>query len=152
MDARTKATATKPATFDPPMNEASRAYREMGEKGTAQAKEMYEKMTAATSEATDVIKESFSTAVNAVNGAQDYNNKLLEFAQSNTNTAFEFAKRLLDVKSPSEFIELSTERTRKQFETLTEQTTELAALAQRVTLASTEPLKAGVTKAFGQSS
>jgi len=80
------------------------------------------------------------------------NNKLLKFAQTNTNTAFEFAKRLLDVKSPSEFIELSTERTRKQFETLTEQTTELAALAQRVTLASTEPLKAGVTKAFGQAS
>jgi hypothetical protein len=56
------------------------------------------------------------------------------------------------VKSPSEFIELSTERARKQFETLTEQTTELAALAQNVTLASTEPLKAGVTKASGQRS
>ena len=147
MDARTKATATKPATFDPPMNEASRAYREMGEKGTAQAKEMYEKMTAATSEATDVIKESYSTAVK---GAQDYNNKLLEFAQTNNNTAFEFAKRLFDVKSPSEFIELSTERARQQFATLTEQTKELAALAQKVTLASTEPLKAGVAKALGQ--
>ena len=122
MDTRTKARATQPA-------------------------EAYEKMTAATSEATDVIKESYSTAVK---GAQDYNNKLLEFAQTNTNTAFELAKRLLDVKSPSEFIELSTERTRQQFATLTEQTKELAALAQKVTLASTEPLKAGVAKALGQ--
>jgi phasin len=124
MDMKTKATATKPA-------------------------EGYEKMTAATSEATGVIRESYSTAVN---GAQDYNNKLLEFAQTNTDTAFEFAKKLLDVKSPSEFIELSTERGRQQLATLTEQTKELAALAQKVTLASTEPLKAGVTKAFGQSS
>ncbi len=66
-------------------------------------------------------------------------------APRDNNKLLEFAKRLLDVKSPSEFIELSTERTRKQFETLTEQTTELA-------LASTEPLKAGVTKAFGQAS
>ena len=122
MDTRTKARATQPA-------------------------EAYEKMTAATSEATDVIKESYSAAVK---GAQDYNNKLLEFAQTNNNTAFEFAKRLFDVKSPSEFIELSTERARQQFATLTEQTKELAALAQKVTLASTEPLKAGVAKAFGQ--
>jgi phasin len=122
MDMRTKATATNPA-------------------------EAYEKMTAATSEATGVIKESCSTAVN---GAQDYNNKLLEFAQTNTNTTFEFAKRMLDVKSPVEFIELSTERARQQFATLNEQTKELAVLAQKVTLASTEPLKAGVAKALGQ--
>jgi len=124
MDMKTKAAATQPA-------------------------EAYEKMTAATAVATDLIKGSYSTAVK---GAQDYNNKLLEFAQTNTNTAFEFAKRLLDVKSPSEFIELSTERARKQFETLTEQTKELTALAQKVTLESTEPLKAGVTKAFGRAS
>jgi hypothetical protein len=81
MDVRTKATATQPA-------------------------EGYEKMSAATAEATDLIKGSYSTAVK---GAQDYNNKLLEFAQTNTNTTFELAKRLLDEKSPSEFIELSTE-------------------------------------------
>jgi len=43
------------------------------------------------------------------------------------------------VKSPSDFVELSTEHSRKQFETLTEQTKELAALAQKVTLATAEP-------------
>jgi len=113
----------------------------------AQPAEAYEKMSAATAEATDLIKGSYSTAVK---GAQEYNNKLLEFAQTNANTAFEFAKGMLGVKSPSEFIELSTERARKQFETLTEQTKELTALAQKVTLESTEPLKAGVAKALGQ--
>jgi len=54
------------------------------------------------------------------------------------------------VKSPSDFIELSTDHSRKQFETLTEQTKELAALAQKVTLATVEPLKTGVIRAFGQ--
>ena len=39
---------------------------------------------------------------------------------------------------------------RKQIETLTEQTKELAALAQKVTLATVEPLKTGVAKAFSQ--
>jgi hypothetical protein len=97
-------------------------------------------------ESIDLIKGGYSAVVK---GAQDYNNKLLEFAQTNTNIAFEFAQRLLDVKSPAEFIELSTERARKQFATLTEQTQELATLAQRVTLATTEPAKADVTKAFG---
>ena len=144
MDTKTNTTATKPASssFDAPMTNASQTYREMG---TAQAKEAYERMSATAAEATDLVKGSYSTAVK---GAQDYNNKLLEFAQTNTNTAFEFAQRLLGVKSPSEFIELSTERARKQFETLTEQSKELAALAQKVVLATTEPLKAGVTKAF----
>ena len=48
-------------------------------------------------------------------------------------------------------MELSTEHSRKQFETLTEQTKELAALAQKVMLSTAEPLKTGVTKAFSQS-
>ncbi len=103
--------------------------------------------TNAAPEATDLIKGKYSTAVK---GAQDYNNKLLEFAQTNTNTAFEFAQRLLGVKSPSEFIELSSERARKQFATLTEQTQELSALAQRVTLATAAPVKLDVTKASGR--
>jgi phasin family protein len=76
----------------------------------------------------------------------------LVYCGTGTNVAFDFAQKLLGVKSPAEFIELSTERARKQFETLTEQTKELTALAQKATLATTEPLKAGVTKAFGHTS
>jgi hypothetical protein len=47
-------------------------------------------------------------------------------------------------------IELSTEHSRKQYETLSEQAKELAALAQKVTLASAEPLKTGAAKAFNR--
>ena len=115
--------------------------------GSAQAKQAFEKMSAATGEAAALFKNSYSTAVK---GAQDYNNKVLEFAQTNTEAAFGFAQKLSDVKSPSDFIELSTEHSRKQYETLTEQTKELAALAQRVTLATAEPLRTGVSKAFSQ--
>jgi phasin len=115
--------------------------------GSSQAKAAFEKVNAATGEAAALIKDSYSTAVK---GAQDYNNKVLEFAQTNTEAAFGFAQKLSEVKSPSDFMELSTEHSRKQFETLTEQTKELAALAQKVTLATTEPLRTGVTKAFSQ--
>jgi phasin len=127
------------------MTDAPQAFRAMAETGTAQAKEAYEKMNVATAEATDLIRKSCSTAVE---GAQLYNSKLLEFAQTNLKVAFDFAQKLMGVKSPSEFMELSTEHARKQLEILTEQAKELAALGQKVTLATSEPLKTGVAKAF----
>jgi phasin len=145
LDSPTKTTTTKPASS--PRMDATQAFRATAENGSTQAKEAFEKMSAATTEATALIKNSYSTAVK---GAQDYNTKVIEFAQTNTEAAFDFAQKLSGVKSPSDFIELSTEHSRKQFETLTEQTKELAALAQKVTLATVEPLKTGVTKAFSQ--
>ena len=145
MDSTTKTTTTKPASS--PKMDATQAFRATAEKGSAQAKEAFEKINAATAEATDLIKNSYSTAVK---GAQDYNTRVIEFAQTNTEAALDFVQKLSGVKSPSDFIELSTDHSRKQFETLTEQTKELAALAQKVTLATVEPLKTGVTKAFGQ--
>ncbi len=83
-----------------------------------------------------------------IKGVQDYNNKFTEFAHANTNAAFDFVQKLSGVRSPTEFVELSTEYARKRFETLTEQTKQLAAIAQKVTLATAEPLKTGVAKAF----
>ena len=145
MATTTNTAAQKPANS--PMTAAPQAFREMAEKGTTQAKETYEKMNAATTEATDLIKNSYSMAVK---GAQDYNTKFIEFAQTNTEAALDFVQKLSGVKSPSDFIQLSTDHSREQFETLTEQTKELAALAQKVTLATVEPLKAGATKVFGQ--
>jgi phasin len=145
MATTTNTAAQKPASS--PMTAAPQAFRATAEKGTAQAKEAFEKVSVAAAEATDVIKNSYSMAVK---GAQDYNTKFIEFAQTNTEAALDFVQKLSGVKSPSDFIELSTDHSRKQFETLTEQTKELAALAQKVTLATVEPLKTGVTKAFSQ--
>lgn len=101
----------------------------------------------ATADATTLMKNSYSTAVQ---GAQNYQAKVMEFANRNTESAFEFAQKMAGVKSPSEFFELSTNHSREQFETLTEQAKELAVLAQKVTLATVEPLKTGATKAFSQ--
>ncbi len=145
LDSTTKTTTAKPASSS--RMDATQAFRATAENGSAQAKEAFEKMSAATTEATALIKDSYSTVVK---GAQGYNTKVIEFAQTNTEAALDFVRKLSGVKSPSDFFVLSTEHARKQFETLTEQTKELAALAQKVTLATVEPLKTGVTKAFGQ--
>ena len=56
------------------------------------------------------------------------------------------------MNSPSAFAELLTEYARRQFETLTEQTKQLTVFAQKVTLATTEPLKTGLAKTFNHRS
>src|SRR5450631_3682667 len=138
MDKNTETTDTKPAANS--KKDAPQAFLEIAEKGTTQAKETYEKMSAATTEAADVIKNSYSTAVK---GLQDYNNKIIEFTHANANAAFDFVRKMSGVKSPTEFVELWTDQARKQVETLTEQSKQLAALAQKVTLASSA--ETGVT-------
>jgi phasin len=143
MDKNTEPAASKPAGI--PKKGAPEAFREMAEKGTTQAKETYDKIDAAATEAADLIKNSYSKAIK---GMQDYNNKIIEFALANTNAAFDFVQKLSGVKSPPAFVELWTEHARKQVETLTEQSKQLAALAQKVTLTTAEPLKTGVANPF----
>ena len=118
--------------------EAAEQFREMAEKSATQSKEVYEKMTTATGQTADIIRNCYLAAVK---GVQDYNNKLIEFTHANTKAAFDFAQRMSGVKSPSEFVELSTELAQQQLTTLTEQTKQLAALAQQVPFATAEPPK-----------
>jgi phasin len=143
MDKNTETTAPKLASI--PQTDAPQAFREMAEKGTTQAKETYEKINAATTETANFIKNSYSTAVK---GMQEYNNRIIEFAHANTNAAFDFVQKLSGVKSPTAFVELWTEHARKQVETLTEQSKQLAALGQKVTRTTDDPLKTGVVNPF----
>ena len=133
-------TETKARTTD--------GFHEIAEKGMAQAKTNFDKAKAATDQGADMFKNSYATAAK---GATDYNLKFIEIARANTNTAFDYAHAMLAVKSVPEFFELSNAHARKHFETMTAQTKELAALAQKMTADVTDPLKAQVTKAFGNS-
>jgi hypothetical protein len=81
---------------------------------------------------------------------QDYNSKVVEFTQANTKSYVEFVQKLAGVKSPSEFIEVSTNHGRYQLEKVAEQAKQLAELAQKVTLATAEPLKTGFAKAYNR--
>jgi phasin len=116
--------------FDLPNMEMPEAFREMAERGAAHARDTYAKAKVTSEEASDLLQKTYATAAK---GATDYNLKLIEIARTNTRTAFDYAHELLGVKSPSEFIELSTAHARKQFEAITAQTKELTELAQKVT-------------------
>jgi phasin len=154
-----KAKTSKPATsafempkfempkFEIPKVEMPAAFREFAERGVAQCKDTYEKMKAAAEEATDVLETTYSTASK---GASDYGMKVIEAARINTNSAFDYAGELLAAKTLSEVIELSSAHARKQFETLTEQTKELGALAQKVATETAEPIKSGMNKAMSK--
>jgi len=131
--------------FEVPKLEIPAAFREFAEKSVSQAKENYEKMKSAAEEATDVLEDTYATATK---GASDYGLKMIEAARVNTNAAFDFTTELMTVKSFSEVVELYTAHARKQFETVTAQSKELAALAQKVATETAEPMKESVTKAF----
>jgi len=133
--------------FEMPKMEVPAAFREFAEKGASQAKETYEKMKAAAEEATDVLEDTYA---NAAKGAADYGLKLIEASRVNTNAAFDFYTELMTVKSYSDVIELSTAHARKQFETVTAQTKDLAALAQKMATETAEPIKDSVSKAFSK--
>jgi phasin len=131
--------------FEVPKMEIPAAFREFAEKSVSQAKENYEKMKSAAEEATDLLEGTYATASR---GAADYGLKVLEAARANTNAAFDFASEFITVRSLSEAVELSTAHARKQFDALSTQAKELAALAQKVTTETTEPVKERFSKAF----
>jgi len=135
--------------FEMPKMEIPAAFREFAEKSVTQAKDNWEKMKAATEEATDMIETSYSTVSK---GASDYGLAVIEAARTNANANFDFFSQVVAAKSLSEMIELSTAHARKQFETVTAQSKDLTALAQKVTTDSLEPLKSGMTAAFNKAS
>jgi len=141
-------TAQHPASSPGPRSEIPKSdqpYREMAQEGVARAEGISESATAAAAQATDLLKNTYATAAK---GASDYNLKVLEIARTNAGSAFDYVHELLGVKTPAEFIELSTAHARKQFTAMSAQTKELTELAQRVTTEIAEPLKTGVAKAF----
>lgn len=131
--------------FEVPKFEVPTAYREFAEKGISQAKENYEKFKSVAEETTDVLEDTYATASK---GAATYGLKVIETARANTNAAFDFVGELFAAKSYSDLLEVSTAYMHKQFETLTAQSKDLAACAQKVATETAEPIKEGITSAM----
>jgi phasin len=128
--------------FEIPKMEVPAAFREIAEKGLAQAKENYEKVKSAAEKATDTLETAYT---NASSGCTDYGLKLIETARSNSNAAFDLYGQLLGAKSYSEVVEKTTAYMRTQFETLTTQTKALTEHAQKVATDTVEPIKESIS-------
>ena len=133
--------------FDLANTEMPEAFREMAEKGVEHTRDAYTKARVASEGAVDLLENTYEAAAKR---ATDYNRKLIAIVRSNTRAAFDNVHELLGAKSPSEFIELSTSHVRKQFEATTEQSKELAELAQKVTTDMVRPLNSGAVDALSQ--
>lgn len=133
------------SAFEFPKADFPVAYRELAEKSLAQAKQGYERVKAVAEEASELVETTYATAAK---GASTYNLKLIEIARTNMNAHFDFVSSLLSVKSPTEVVEISQSYAKQQFTAYVAQGKELAAIAQKVSTDTVEPLKAGVTKAF----
>jgi phasin len=88
----------------------------------------------------------------AVDNIRDFNVKMIDMAHANMEALFGFARQLATAKAPSDIMELWTAHTRKQFETLTQQTKELTTLGQKMAGESVEPIARNVNQAFKKAS
>ena len=99
--------------------------------------------TAAAEESTRAMGNGYLAVAEAV---RDFNMKLIEMTQANVMANFSFAQRVATAKGPSEVAAVWSSCAHEHFETLTDQSRELTALAQRVTTSTAEPL----TRSFRQ--
>jgi phasin len=133
--------------FDLPNVEMPAAFRELAEKGIAQAKDNYEKIKSVAEQATAVLEDTYS---NASKGTSDYGLKLIETARANNNAAFDLFGQLLTAKSYAEVVEKTTGYMRAQFETMTAQAKELTEHAQKVASKTVEPIKETISTTFNK--
>ena len=121
--------------------------REFARQAAAFAKDVSENSTALAEETTTALEKTYSTVAT---GAADFHQQWIEIVRFNTNSTLDFARQLFSVKSPAEFLELSSAHFRTQFETFAEQSRHLTGMAQKMTTDAVEPLQAGVKSALSK--
>lgn len=75
--------------------------------------------------------------------------KLIDMAQAHTNAMFDFVRQIASASGPSEIVASCTAQSRKQFETLTTQVSELTALGQKIATSSTAPMMQSARQTLG---
>jgi hypothetical protein len=131
------------------MNDGMEEARKSTERAFRQGKRSVEHAMAETENMGQEAQEDIAAATRA---AEDIRAKLVEFMMTNMSSTLDYAKNLASVKSPSEFMELSANHARTQFEAISAQTNELATLTQQYTVRNTERLTSGFSRMFNVSS
>jgi phasin len=119
--------------------------RAFAEKGVSQARDSYARFKDVAETNNSTIQAVFA---NAAKGASEYSAKLMEIVKANTTSSLDFAQEIISVKTPSEAMELWTSHAKKQFETFSAYSKELAELSQKVATETVEPIKANASKLF----
>lgn len=90
------------------------------------------------------------SSTKAAEGFRDYQLKILAAAQANINAIFEYAQDAIQAQSVSELMELSATHSRRQLETLAQQSREIAGAAQKLATETARPLTGSFGSQFNQ--
>jgi phasin len=136
------------AAFTQPKFEVPEVLRSYAEQGLNQSREAYGRMKAATEEATDALEESFESTRDSMREVQL---KALDAAQANAEATFEFARKLLNVNSVSDALQLQSNFARERFEAMVDYTKDVQSTLTKVGTEAAKPAKALFDRAMNQS-
>jgi phasin len=128
-----------------PAEEIQQSFRSALEKGVIESRAAFVKAKSAADETANAFEVSLAAAKD---GALAINVKAFETLRANADANFNFLKAIFAVKSLPELITLQTEFTRKQVETITGQTKDLGALAQKAMADAVAPIKDQYARSF----
>ena len=128
-----------------PAAEIQQSFRSALEKGVVESRAAFAKAKTAADETASAFEVSFAAAKD---GALAINTKAFEALRVNADANFDFLKAVFAVKSLPDLITLQTEFTRKQVETITGQSKDFGALAQKAMADAVEPIKEQVARSF----
>ena len=128
-----------------PAAEIQQSVRSALEKGVVESRAAFAKAKTAADETASAFEVSFAAAKD---GALAINTKAFEALRVNADANFDFLKAVFAVKSLPDLITLQTEFARKQVETITGQSKDFGALAQKAMADAVEPIKEQVARSF----
>ena len=121
------------------------SFRNALKKGVAESRAVFARAKTAADETASAFELSFAAAKD---GALAINARAFESLRANTDANFDFLKAIWAARSLSDVVTLQTEFARKQVETMTSQTKDLGALAQKAVVDAVEPIREQVAKSF----
>ena len=128
-----------------PAAEIQQSFRSALEKGVVESRAAFAKAKTAADETASAFEVSFAAAKD---GALAINTKAFEALRVNADANFDFLKAVFAVKSLPDLMTLQTEFARKQVETMTGQSKDFGALAQKAMADAVEPIKEQVARSF----
>jgi phasin len=128
-----------------PAAEIQQSVRSALEKGVVESRAAFAKAKAAADETASAFEVSFTAAKD---GALAINTKAFEALRVNADANFDFLKAVFAVKSLPDLVTLQTEFARKQVETITGQSKDFGALAQKAMADAVGPIKEQMARSF----
>ncbi len=127
-----------------PMTEHDQS-KKFADKGAATANKAF----ATVEQSTRAAEQSYSVSLENIRA---FNLKMIDMARANVEAVLDLSQQIATAKAPSDVVELWTAHAHKQFEMLSEQSKELAALAHKMAGESAETITRSVNQVFQKAS